>query len=409
MNAGVTYSASVWYTTEYYGYNNWTDLSILVGPNQSTVSQATVASTGGPAISNIYKSLSNTFTVPTSGLYYVQIRATSNSSSYAYNLSWDDLKIEVPCSVNTPSMNVSASQGTICSGQNITLQASGADTYTWSTGDMTDIVNTTPMFPGQITYYVTGTSTLSGCSLTLPQVVVVNPSPQINVFANPPSVCEGSSMNLHAFGATNYIWSNNGTGNVISVSPQTAGTTTYAVVGTNQYNCQSTAVVQVNVFAKPTIAATYPNTICQGETHQINASGGVSYQFVSQNSYNTVNPAFVSPSSSTAYTITGTDANGCQNFTTVTIVVDACTGVRENGALAGLKVYPNPSNGVLNIEMNSSANKDVQIVDVTGRVVLAGQSTEPAMRFNLSTMANGVYYVKVKSQDDTQVIKIIKE
>jgi hypothetical protein len=216
-------------------------------------------------------------------------------------------------------------------------------------------------------------------------------------------------MNLHAFGANNYIWSNNATGNVISVSPQTAGNSTFAVVGTNQYNCQSTAVISVSVHAKPNIAATAPSQICAGETHQIAATGGVSYQFVSQNSYNTVNPAMVSPNSNATYTITGTDANGCQNTTMVTIAVSECTGISENSALAGLKVYPNPSNGQLNIELNSSKAKSVQIVDVTGRVVLSGQSSEANMEFNLSSMANGVYYVKVKSQDDTQVIKIIKE
>jgi hypothetical protein len=409
LNAGVTYSASVWYTTEYYGYNNWTDLSILVGPNQSATGQQTIASTGGPAISNIYKSLSNTFTVATSGLYYVAIRATSNANSYAYNLSWDDLRIEAPCSMNTPPMTVTSNQGTVCAGQNITLQASGADTYSWSTGDQTDIVTTAPIFAGMQTYYVTGTSTLSGCSITLAQNILGNPAPQINVFANPPSVCEGSSVNLHAFGASNFIWSTNGTGNVISVTPANPGTSVYNVVGTNQYNCTSSASVAVVVNAKPNIGATAPATACVGETHQIVASGGTSYQFVSQNSYNTVNPAYISPSTSTQYTVYGTDANGCTNFTMVTVVVDACTGIRENGALAGLKVYPNPSNGQLNVELNNSADKTVQIVDVTGRIVLAGQSAEATLKFNLSTLANGVYYVKVKSQDDIQVIKIIKE
>jgi hypothetical protein len=166
--------------------------------------------------------------------------------------------------------------------------------------------------------------------------------------------------------------------------------------------------VQVN--GKPNITAQAPvNTICAGETHQITGSGGVSYQFVSQNSYNTVNPAYISPNTSTQYTVYGTDANGCQNFTMVTVAVDPCTGLNENGALAGLRVYPNPSNGQLNVELNNTADKNVQIVDVTGRVVLSAQSTEATLKFNLSTLANGVYYVKVKSQDDIQVIKIIKE
>src|SRR5690606_7502783 len=61
LTAGVTYSAGLWYTTEIYGYNNWTDLSIMYGPSQSTTGLVTIASTNGPAISMVHKLLSNTF------------------------------------------------------------------------------------------------------------------------------------------------------------------------------------------------------------------------------------------------------------------------------------------------------------------------------------------------------------
>ena len=83
LKAGVTYSAALWYQTEYYGYNNWTDLSILYGTTQTATGQVTIATTAGPAISNVYKSLSNTFTVPTSGIYYIAVRGTGNTSSSA--------------------------------------------------------------------------------------------------------------------------------------------------------------------------------------------------------------------------------------------------------------------------------------------------------------------------------------
>src|SRR5207253_7198962 len=90
MYAGVTYSASVWFATNYYGDLNWTDMSIMVGPNQTTVGLVPVASTNGPAASSGYKSLSNTFTVATSGIYYVAIRGTNSGGCCAYHLNWDD-------------------------------------------------------------------------------------------------------------------------------------------------------------------------------------------------------------------------------------------------------------------------------------------------------------------------------
>jgi hypothetical protein len=37
LYAGVTYSASMFYTTEYYSYTNWSDLSILLGTSQSSL------------------------------------------------------------------------------------------------------------------------------------------------------------------------------------------------------------------------------------------------------------------------------------------------------------------------------------------------------------------------------------
>jgi len=78
LYAGVIYSASVWYQAN-PNYTNWTDLSILVGPNQSTTGLVSIASTNGPALAASYTALTNTFTVPASGLYYVDVRGTGNT------------------------------------------------------------------------------------------------------------------------------------------------------------------------------------------------------------------------------------------------------------------------------------------------------------------------------------------
>ena len=407
LDAGVTYSASVWYTTEYYGYTNWTDLSIRVGPNQNSTGQQLVASTNGPAISNVYKSLSNTFTVASSGLYYVEVEGTSNGSCCGYYLSFDDLAIEIPCSLNSPTMNVASNQSTVCAGQPVNLTASGADTYSWSTGDTGDNISVTPVSPGMTTYYVTGTSTLSNCQTTGSQIVLVNPSPQINAFANPAVVCPGKSSNLQAFGATSYIWSSNQSGALVSVSP--ANTETYTVIGTNQYNCQSQAVVEVSVHTAPTISATHPAEVCPEDETPVVATGGVSYQFISPGAFYTSNPALIQINSSTQFTVIGTDANGCEGSYFATIAVMDCTGLEDYSSTGGLKVYPNPNNGEFSIETNNGSLKNIEVVDVTGRVVASEKTSASTVELNISAFANGVYYVKVQSQDAVNMIRIIKE
>jgi hypothetical protein len=404
LNAGVIYSTSVMYTTDYYTYTNW-NLDIMVGPNQSTTGLVVVASQS-PAASPSYKMLSNTFSVATSGIYYVAIRATSTGACCGYYLSFDDVRVDIPCQLNTPTVNVTASQTVICAGDPVILTATGGDAITWDNGAGTgSVVTVNPM--SNITYMATGTSTASGCSSTASQMIVVNPRPTINVFSNPPVICAGSSANLNAFGAQSFAWSNGSNGPIITVSP--ASTTAYTVIGTNSFGCSSSAVQTVNVNQLPTITATAPSSICAGESAMLTGSGGVSYTWMSSSSFIGTNPAFVTPPSSTSYTVQGTDANGCTNTAIVNLGVDPCTTIGEMSALPGLKVYPNPTSYDFTVELNNSDVKTVELCDVTGRIISSSTSTDNKVNVQMNTLSNGIYYVKVKSVNAVQVVKIVKE
>lgn len=411
LDANITYSASVWFQTEYYGYNNWTDLSILVGPNQNATGQQTVASTNGPAISNVYKSLSNTFQVTSSGIYYVAIRATGSTGSSAQYLSWDDLLIEIPCSLNSPTMTLTSNQSTICANDpsGVTISATGANSYSWSTGENTGQVTVFPNIPGNITYYVTGTNTLTNCKQTLSQMVVVNPAPNLNAFANPPVVCSGSPVNLHAFGAASFLWTNSSTGGVVTVNP--ANTGTYGVSGTNQYGCTSNATVQVLVNQLPSISAqNIPELACVGDIVVFDPTGASNYQFVSSNLYLTVSPANVQLTSAgvASYTIYGTDNNGCQGMEDYQIVVEECTGLGKHALSGSVRVYPNPTSGLLTIELGQNAGH-IEVADVTGRVVMSAESNAAVMNLDLNQLAGGLYYVKVKTVNRTETVQVIRQ
>ena len=239
--------------TEYYGYNNWTDLSILYGTTQSTTGLVSIASSNGPAVSNVYKPLSNTFTVATSGLYYIAVRGTAASGSAQY-LTWDDLSITIPCtsnSPNTPSVSLVASSNTICAGESVNLTASGADTFTWNAGSNASSFSDSPSTT--TSYSVVGTNTLTGCMSSMSQMVVVNPVPVIYVVSDYQSVCAGSPAHLQAIGATSYTWSNGANSPNITVNPTAA--TSYTVLASSVNGCVGTAVQMINTYQLPTVTA----------------------------------------------------------------------------------------------------------------------------------------------------------
>ncbi len=410
LNAGITYSASLMYKTEYYGYTNFTDLSILRGTSQSTTGLVTIATTGGPVSSLIYKSLSNTFTVSTSGIYYIAVRATSNGNYGAYYLSWDDLDISIPCSLNGPTVTANSSTTTICSGQQVILNATGANTYSWSNGATGATVTDTPLF--STLYSVVGTSTLSGCASTVQtQMVTVNQSPNVTAYSNEPVVCAGKQANLVAGGANTYMWSTSSTNAVITVTPNS--TTTYSVIGTNNLNCSSAATVQIAVTPNPTVTITStainPNEICKGESISLTGNGAATYSWSSSSIFIQSPVAVVNPLSSTVYTLSGGNANGCVGMSTYILNVSECTGINKiTTTLSGVRIYPNPTSGFFTIESNSGSVKVVEVTDLAGRVILSNTASTEKINMNISMLANGIYYVKIQSDASVEVIKIVK-
>jgi hypothetical protein len=414
MEPGITYSAAVHYATEYFGYTNWTNLSIWIGPNQNPTGLVQVASVG-PAITGPYKLLDGLFTVPSSGLYYMAIRANGAAGSAQY-LSIDDISITVPCygpgAVNTPTMNLSASATTVCAGDAVNLTANGADAYLWSPSGSTNpgIVDN-PM--ATTNYIVWGTNTLTGCTATLNQMVVVNPSPNVFIVPNTPTVCAGSPVNLMALGTgiVAYSWSNGSSQANITVNPTTP--TTYTVIATNIDGCSGVATQMIGVSPLPSVNAisSMPDVACHNEMVTLTASGGVSYNWYSSSASTLYhgNPISIIPGVPTVYTVVATNAAGCSNKTTLTQNVADCTSLTELGSLTGLKVYPNPTNGMFTVELNNTLVKTIEITDITGRVIASNTSSDVQVNVDIQNLASGVYYVKIQSENVSEVIKVVKQ
>jgi gliding motility-associated-like protein len=156
---------------------------------------------------------------------------------------------QVVVTVNALPLVDAGTDQVLCSATNVTLNGSGATTYTWNNG-VTNGVAFTPAATN--TYTVTGTD-VNGCINTDQVVVTVGPIPA--VFAgNDLTICDGQSVTLTASGATTYTW-DNGVTNGVTFAPA-IGTITYSVTGTNAFGCIATDQVSVTVNPLPTVSFT---------------------------------------------------------------------------------------------------------------------------------------------------------
>lgn len=109
------------------------------------------------------------------------------------------------------SLNLNASDASICNGQSVTINAnvvpSTAGIYTWSFGNQSFSTSNSSITdtPANTTVYTCTFNANSGCSATQTFTVTVNPNPTFSILATnstptPLIVCQGGSTNLTANG-----------------------------------------------------------------------------------------------------------------------------------------------------------------------------------------------------------------
>ena len=283
----------------------------------------------------------------------------------------------------------------------VSLSVSGGSspyTYTWTpTGG--NAITASSLTAGSYTCQI-GDANLCASSIT---VNITQPAAITGASTNS-SVCNGGTVALNGSGATSYTWSGNVV-NGVAFTP-TAGAS-YTVVGSNTLTgCTGTAVVAVSLSAPPVISITNP-TICTGQTTTLNPTGASTYSYSSGS-------AIVNPPSTAVFTISGTSAAGClASPVTVTVEVSACTGINKNSfENVNVTIYPNPSNGIVNVALNTELTKNsiLEVFDVLGKLVVKQALTGELNTINISNLNSGIYTFKVSNNSNTvKIAKIIKQ
>ena len=89
--------------------------------------------------------------------------------------------------------------------------------------------------------------------------------------------------------------------------------------------------------------------------------------------------------------------------------VETCAGIATH-PLLGLRLWPNPADDMLNIALPAATHLPVQLTlsDLTGRVLLSQEISQPHAVICLSGLPKGIYFCRLASKEINVTAKIVK-
>ena len=167
-----------------------------------------------------------------------------------------------------PVLTIITGDFSVCPGDEVTLEATGADTYSWSGG----VENGTPFTPtATTTYTVTGENTTTGCTSELSQAVTVNPVPNPTITSSEPSpFCAGENVTLtgNPAGGTFSVTTGDASalvGNIFNAATQGSWVIEYNVTNTQgcsgleTINLSTNCTVGLSQLSLESVLTIYPN------------------------------------------------------------------------------------------------------------------------------------------------------
>jgi hypothetical protein len=84
-------------------------------------------------------------------------------------------------------------------------------------------------------------------------------------------------------------------------------------------------------------------------------------------------------------------------------------GVEKVENELGISIFPNPTKDAIQIDRGDNKKVEIQIIDFTGKLILKQSIQNPVTTIDLSSFANGVYIIKMRTENGSSTQKIIKQ
>jgi len=86
---------------------------------------------------------------------------------------------------------------------------------------------------------------------------------------------------------------------------------------------------------------------------------------------------------------------------------DAFVGLKENGEQLNMKIFPNPTNDILHLELNSKSLVNIQLYNQLGELVFDQKTNNSDIEINTSLFSSGVYLLSVQMQEGVCAKKLV--
>jgi len=328
---------------------------------------------------------------------------------YIFSDSEEDCPIEEPFVIEViglPTVIAGAGDRNFCVDESITLSAAGdAHLYEWNDGAELDLMPGV----GEYTFTLTGYYTEGGCLGENDDevTVTVHDLPVITATADDDIICLGLDVTLNGDGGESYEW-DMGVMDGVAFSPNTLGTTTYTVTGTDENGCENTATVDVEVVEGITINVESFTIETEGDDGEINIfiTGGAPayvYDWDNDGTGDFDDPEDLTGLTEGTYTLVVMGEGGCEATRTFDMWSQLSIEDNENNVLT---VYPNPT--VDNVQISLAGTFQYELIDMNGQILVSGTATDNE-ELSLDAYASGVYFVNVASGENTSTVKVVKK
>lgn len=201
-------------------------------------------------------------------------------------------------------------------------------------------------------------------------------------------------------------------GNTVWVAP--TETTTYTVTATNTVTTcttQATVEIVVNPAPAPTGASVQIIEVVDAAEATIAdlvvTGNDLAWYASEEDAIDDINPLALTTQlvSGNTYYVVSSSPEGCRSIpfaVTVTVTLG-----NSSFDLAGLKLYPNPTNNILNVEYTNTITS-IEVYNLVGQRIDAKNVNAISTTVDMSHLAKGTYFVKVQAENAARTIKVMK-
>lgn len=369
-----------------------------------TAPTATDNCTASPAITSTHNSGDN-FPLGTTTVSYTASDDEGNSATGSFDvIVTSDLAATSAITSSYNGSDVSCNGST--DGEATVSPTAGTSPYTylWSDGQTTAVA--TGLAAG--TYDVDVIDD-NGCTVSA-SVTVTEPTVLVGTATATDVLCNGGTDGEVTLtvtgGTTNYSfeWDDAGSSTTQDLSGLEAGAYTVDITDANGCTAQATATVAEPIALSGTATSTNETNGNDGAIDLTPAGGTAPYDYswTGPNGFTSTdqNPTGLEGGS---YEVTITDDNGCTFLLQVT--VDSFVGLEDYASNNNFDVYPNPTNGSVNIQTES--NGIVEIFNLNGKIVYTTTIEKGETMLSVDGIARGVYTLRFASGNTSQFKKLI--